>query len=192
MKQSIVCILVALLLVSCKDSPVPKPRGYFRIDLPEKKYKQQLTDCSFNFEIPAYATYQKRNDKKDECWFNLNFPQFKAQVHFTYRPIKDDLRKLLDDSYSMAVEHQVKANDIQKILISNDSTCVYGLIFRLDGAVATPIQLYLTDSVNHFLRGSLYFNSRTNSDSLAPIIQFIEADIIHLANTLHWNKSACN
>jgi gliding motility-associated lipoprotein GldD len=191
MKRLILIIILTSFFAGCKENPVPKPRGYFRIDLPEKTYRNQITDCPFQFEIPGYSNYEKRTDKNDECWFNLNFPKYRAQVHFTYKPVNDNLRQLLEESHSMSFEHHVKANDIKRSAIQIDSTCVYGLVFRLDGDVASSIQLYLTDSVNHFLRGSLYFNVKTNSDSLAPVVEFIAEDMINMANTLRWNNSAC-
>jgi gliding motility-associated lipoprotein GldD len=191
MRILVLIIILTLILTGCKENPVPKPRGYFRIDLPEKAYKNQITDCPFQFDIPSYSAYQKRADKDDECWFNLNFPKYRAQVHFTYKPINGNLRQLLEESHSMSFEHHVKANDIKRSVIQIDSTCVYGLVYRLEGDVASSVQLYLTDSVNHFLRGSLYFKVKTNSDSLAPVIQFIAEDLVVLANTLRWKKSAC-
>lgn len=191
MKRIVFIIILTSIFTSCEDSPVPKPRGYFRIDLPEKNYQNQVTDCSFQFEIPNYSVYEKRADKNDECWFNLNFPKFRAQVHFTYKPVAGNLRQLLEESHTMSFEHHVKANDIKRSAIQIDSTCVYGLVYRLEGDVASSVQLYLTDSVNHFLRGSLYFNVATNSDSLSPVIEFIAEDLIVLANSLRWDKSAC-
>ena len=31
-------LLMLLLLFSCREKAVPKPRGYFRIEFPEKQY----------------------------------------------------------------------------------------------------------------------------------------------------------
>jgi gliding motility-associated lipoprotein GldD len=191
MKRLFLIIILSSFLLGCEETPVPKPRGYFRIDLPEKTYTTQVTDCPFQFDIAGYSTYEKRVDKNDECWFNLNFPKHRAQVHFTYKPVTGNLRQLIEESHTMSFEHHVKANDIKSAVIQIDSTCVYGLIYRLEGEVASTVQLYLTDSVNHFLRGSLYFNVPTNSDSLAPVVEFLAEDLIVLANTLRWNKSAC-
>lgn len=191
MKKLFLIMILTIAFVGCKENPVPKPRGYFRIDLPEKSYKNQVTDCPFQFDIPVYSGYEKRIDKNEECWFNINFPEHRAQFHFTYKSVNNNIRQLIEESHSMSFEHHVKANDIKRSVIQIDSTCVYGLVFRLEGDVASPIQLYLTDSVNHFLRGSLYFNVKTNSDSLAPVVEFIAEDMIHMANTMRWKNSIC-
>ena len=39
------------------------------------------------------------------------------------------------------------------------------MVYTFQGSTATPMQFYLTDSLNHFVRGALYFNSAQN-DSL--------------------------
>ena len=52
----------------------------------------------------------------------------------------------------------------------------------------TQFQFHITDSSSHFLRGALYFNIATKNDSLAPIINFVKIDMIHLINTLEWNE----
>jgi hypothetical protein len=38
----------------------------------------------------------------------------------------------------------------------------------------------------HYLRGSLYFATEPNADSLAPVISYFREDIIHMIETLNW------
>jgi hypothetical protein len=45
----------------------------------------------------------------------------------------------------------------------------------------------LTDSIEHFLRGSLYFNETPNADSLLPVKQYIKEDFITLMESLKWS-----
>jgi hypothetical protein len=42
------------------------------------------------------------------------------------------------------------------------------------------------------LRGALYFRTATANDSLAPVIEYIKADMIHLLNTLEWEAEPEN
>src|ERR1017187_10376287 len=54
----IVAGIIASMMISCsgnEEDYIPKPRGYFRIDLPEKKYRIYNSDCPFTFETPDYA-----------------------------------------------------------------------------------------------------------------------------------------
>jgi hypothetical protein len=52
--------------------------------------------------------------------------------------------------------------------------------------VATSLQFFTTDSSKHFLRGAIYVKTATQNDSLAPIIQYLKQDAIHLVQTLRW------
>ncbi|HNZ71643.1 MAG TPA: gliding motility lipoprotein GldD, partial [Prolixibacteraceae bacterium] len=63
---------------------------------------------------------------------------------------------------------------------------VYGTVYSIKGNAASPMQFYLTDSVEHFLRGSMYISEIPNYDSLQPVINFLEADMIRLIETLSW------
>ena len=73
-------------------------------------------------------------------------------------------------------------------LSDNTENRVYGILYDLKGNTATAVQFYVTDSVNHYLRGSLYFSAEPNADSLAPVISFFRDDIIHLIETLKWKE----
>ena len=87
----------------------------------------------------------------------------------------------------MITKHISKATGIRDSLIINKERNVYGLVYFLDGeGVASPLQFYLTDSTEHFMRGSLYFNVIPNNDSLQPVIDFITDDVRHLITTLEW------
>ncbi|HMR57748.1 MAG TPA: hypothetical protein PKC10_10525 [Cyclobacteriaceae bacterium] len=60
------------------------------------------------------------------------------------------------------------------------------VFFSIGGNAATGKQFYATDSIKHFLRGALYFNSTPNEDSLNIVYNFLEKDMLHLVNTLKW------
>ena len=57
-------------------------------------------------------------------------------------------------------------------------------VFELEGEVPSQFQFFVTDTTDHFFRGALYFRTATANDSLAPVIEFIKVDIMHLLNTL--------
>ena len=63
---------------------------------------------------------------------------------------------------------------------------VYGTYYTIRGSAASPVQFYVTDSSRHFLRGSLYFYAVPQPDSIAPVLDFLTADIDRLVETIQW------
>ena len=187
--NSLAVLLFLLVAAACGDRhPQPKPRGYFRIDLPEKQYVTLDTMPRYSFEYPVYATitpdYYSLNEND---WANVVFPSFKGTVHISYKNVDDNLSEYVEDAYRMITKHITKATGIRDSVVINKDKNVYGLVYFLDGeGVASPLQFYLTDSIEHFLRGSLYFNIYPNHDSLQPVIDFITDDVRHLIRTLEW------
>lgn len=178
----------------CREIAVPKPRGHFRIDLPERKYLQFNEDPAMkpsiplSFEYPTYGHLSFQEDKgSDQGWFNIEFPAYKAKIYLTYKDVKNDLDSLLDQSYKLNVKYHVaKADAIKEQVYSNSENKVYGILYDLKGNTASAVEFYVTDSLSHYLRGSLYFASEPNADSLAPVIDFFREDIVHLIETLKW------
>ena len=194
MKNKLSILLVALAIAfvanSCdnNDSYLPKPRGYFRIDLPEKSYSRVDTIERYSFECPDYAllTYD-RYSPDEKNWVNIEMPQFKGSIHLTHKPVNGNLGEYLEDVHTMVTKHLQKANGVRDSLIVNDEHQVYGLFIEMDGkGVATPMQFYLTDSTKNFVRGALYFNFQPDNDSMQPVINFIREDIDHMINTFEW------
>jgi len=187
--NSLAVLLILVVATACRDNkPQPKPRGYFRIDLPEKQYVTLDTMPRYSFEYPVYATitpdYYSLSEKD---WANVVFPSFKGTVHISYKNVENNLPEYIEDAYRMITKHITKATGIRDSVVINKDKNVFGLVYFLDGeGVASPLQFYLTDSTRHFMRGSLYFNTYPNNDSLQPVIDFITDDVRHLINTLEW------
>ena len=180
---------------SCRERNVPKPRGHFRIELPAKEFVKYNPDTAttgkpFSFEYPGYGYISSLTDSQaDPGWLNIEFPQFKAKIYLTYKAVNNDLEGLMEQTYQMNVKnHIIKAEAINEQIIQNPQNKVYGILYDLKGNTASAVQFYVTDSINHYLRGSLYFSAEPNADSLAPVIDFFREDIIHLIETLEWKK----
>lgn len=175
-----------MIFYACEgEKPIPKPVGYFRIDLPQHEYTTKNPDCPFTLSVSDHSYMEYFEDTP--CWFNIVYPDLNAKIHLTYKPVSDNLRAYIEESRSFAYEHQVKAVSIESERIINPEKKVYGLIYDLGGNVASPYQFYVTDSTNHFLRGSLYFRARPNSDSISPSLSYIEEDIRHMLQNFTWS-----
>jgi len=187
---------IPLFLGGCKEVPAPKPRGYFRIDLPQKEYISSEValagkkELPLSFEYPVYGEIDFVTESDMEPgWFNINFTDFRAKIYFTYKEIKGDLPELMEETYKMNVKnHIIKADAINEQVIGNPDEKVYGILYNLKGSTATAVQFFVTDSVKHFFRGSLYFDAVPNQDSLAPVIEFFKEDIGHIIETLEWKE----
>jgi gliding motility-associated lipoprotein GldD len=188
-------ILAVFGFYSCREVSVPKPKGYFRIDLPQKKYvvfneTGQASDLPLKFEYPAYGNISDKVDNQSEPgWFNIEFPRFKARIYLTYKNVGGDLADLIEQTYTMNVKnHITKADAINEQLVNDRENRIFGILYDLKGNTASAVQFYVTDSTKHYLRGSLYFESEPNADSLAPVIDFFREDVIHLIETLKWKE----
>ncbi len=182
------CIFLCLACGGGGDY-APKPRGYFRIEFPEKEYRQFNTDAPFSFDYPVYAEMypdSSKNSQKD--WYNLTFPAYNARLHISYYHIlsKSTLDELTEDTRKLAFKHTVKATGINEALIKNTQKDVYGIYYTIDGNTASSLQFFLTDSSKHYLRAALYFNEKPQQDSIQPVADFIEKDIEKMIASFKW------
>lgn len=186
------CCLVLITLIGCQESSyVPKPRGYNRIELPEHQYQQIEGSYPYLFEHSIHASVERDSSWMSEpYWIHLNYKDLGADVQLTYKALDNDeqkLRELLNDAYKLTSKHQVKAYSIDESILTTPKGNQV-VLAELSGEVPSQFQFYSTDSTQHFLRGALYFPTATQNDSLAPIIDFIKIDIVHLLNTLEWTN----
>ena len=66
MTKFVSLIAIAALMVSCGNDYVPKPRGYYRVDMPEKNYQSTNCKVPYQFEYPVYSTFELRNSTNAE------------------------------------------------------------------------------------------------------------------------------
>lgn len=194
MKKQIIFYFALLgLLSACNEEPYPKPIGYFRIDFPAKEFREiDSIPFPFTFQLPQYAAVNLNRTKENKNFFNIDFPRYRARIHLSYSKVDGKLNELLENSRTLVFKHVIKAQDINESLIINESERVFGNYYQIEGNSASGSQFYLTDSTNHFLRGALYFNVKPNFDSIAPVQEFIKADIEKLIESFKWESSVRN
>ncbi|MBP6335359.1 MAG: gliding motility lipoprotein GldD [Bacteroidia bacterium] len=182
-------LIACLLFSGCEEDYVPKPRGYFRIEMPEKNYvKYQPADCPYSFDIPSYSTVAPDPSPRAEaCWINVEYTPFKGTLYLSYKELNNNLGKHIEDSRSLSMKHISKASGIEEEMLLDAVNKKYGSIFHVKGSAASALQFYLTDSTKHFIRGSLYFYASPNPDSLAPVLNFVEKDIKQMLESFRWN-----
>lgn len=181
-------MMFAFVCGSCSDIQ-PKPRGYFRIELPDKEYDRYTHEnfpCEFDYP-KSVARVDLKGYEKDSAWLDIVYPQFNAKIYCTYRTIEGNFQALSEESRSLVYKpHTVKAESITEQVYLNDANKVYGVLYELKGNTASNIQFAMSDSMRHFLRGALYFNVNPNKDSIAPVVDYIREDMIRMIETLTW------
>ena len=186
----LVSLAIYLLLSACQHDYTPKPLGYNRLNLPAPSYKALPDSLPYRFEYSAYGTLLDDTSRISErYWIEIYYQDLKANVHVTYKPIRSEklLKEFLDDSYTLTSKHQIKAYAINEV-ISKTPSGKTAVIAELEGEVPSQFQFTITDSTKNFLRGALYFNTKVANDSLAPAIEYVKKDIMHMINTLEWKN----
>jgi gliding motility-associated lipoprotein GldD len=143
----------------------------------------------YNFQIPVYsnAGHDSLNLKQLD-WVTIEVPANHAQIHLSYKTIDKNLGEYIEESRTLAYKHSQKASSIEEQIFINPSKKVFGTIYNIKGNAASPMQFYMTDSIKHFLRGSLYIKEIPNIDSLQPVIEFLNQDVIRLIETTEWKE----
>lgn len=181
-----------LFLSGCEKSYLPKPIGYNRLELPEPEYVRLPDSLPYSFEISKHAKLLDDTSAINErYWIEIYYPIIKSNVHITYKRIGNEklLKEFLDDAYTLTAKHQIKASGINEI-ITKTGKGETAVIAELEGEVPSQFQFTITDSTKNFLRGALYFNTKVHNDSLAPAIEYMKKDIMHMINTFEWTSKS--
>ena len=203
-------ITAGVFLIACNSAYTSKKKGYYKIDLPQRKY-QLFNDPAFpySFEYPVYAKIDRDTNHLDSAsnnpfWVNIDFPMFQGKIWVSYKKIGgtsvyyvkrngvyvdslgiNSFEKMVNDCYNLTYKNDVKAYSIDDSVMHTPNH-ITGIFFKLGGNVATSKQFFLSDTTQHFLRGALYFDATPNEDSLHPINDFLQEDMMHLINSLRW------
>lgn len=189
MKLNLIFVLLGLLLCSCRsDVPMPRPEGFHRISLPKHEYQQyDNTICPIVFDLPVYAVTDVR--KPDSCWVNFHLKPLNCYWHLTYKNLRlarVTPQAAFEDYRRLIYKHSQKATEITETALKTPHGS--GVLFQIYGNVPTSAQVFFSDSANHAVMMSFYFNTALKNDSLAPIIEFVKEDMKHMIESLTWKK----
>ena len=185
-------LVLVIFCFSCGENYVPKPKAFLRLDYPEAKYVDDNLDLPFSFEknILAKKVVSKELKAPTKSYgINLEYPSLKGTIFLTYKAVENNKKNLEDflrDAQKFTLEHTQKADEIPAYPFESNKRKVYGMLSEVKGNVASPAQFYVTDSVNHFLTGSLYFYAKPNYDSILPAANYLQKDIRRIMETIQW------
>ena len=184
-----------LFIVGCDQAYTPKPKGYNRLNLPAHNYVAIPDSLPYSFQISTAAKILRDSSYiAERYWIDLFYPEITANIQITYKNLNQNpqfLKELVNDSYKLTSKHQIKAYAIEESIIRTPSGKT-AVIAELEGEVPSQFQFFITDSTHNFIRGALYFRTSTKNDSLAPAIEYMKIDAMHLINTLEWKKPGAN
>ncbi len=178
--------------MSCGNEPMPKPKAFLRLEYPKPQYKEVNTNLPFTFKKNSIANnigVIKSSRNKKTLGLEVTYPTIKATIFLTYKKIDaNNLQLLINDAQNITQSHARKADAITGQSFVNLEQRVYGMFYEVDGNVASQAQFYVTDSIKHFLTGSLYFYVKPNYDSILPAADYLKKDIQHIMETLKWKE----
>lgn len=185
------CFVLVWNIAACGSSPsyAPKPRGFFRLEFPDRTYQVYESGCPFSFEFPQYSFMEvDRSPVAKPCWMDVVYPKFNARLHLSYFAFSSpqEFSSLLEDAHKYAFSHVAQASAIEQSRINIPDEAVYGVWYDIGGNVASNLQFFVTDSSRHYLRGALYFNEAPRIDSIQPVLEFLRVDVERMVETWRW------
>ncbi len=183
-----VMLLLIMLSVSCtqKQKNIPKPPTYLRVELPAKTYETYRDDCGYEFLSPNY--FKVGSVAPNNCNRDIVFTGLNGALHLSVIEMDTNLSAYVDYAIDKVDEHKIKATAIHDYTIQSEDGTFGGTLFELQGNVASPFQFYTTDSLNHFIGGVVYFNTRPNYDSIRPVLDFVKEDLEKFMESIRWVK----
>ncbi len=183
MKKFLIQVLSNVIIISCTAGPMkPKPKSMLNLDYSHPTYITKESKCPYSIKINRSTNFVSSN----ECNDQIIYPNLKGTIYLTYREVNNNFDSLLYDAYTMPLKHAKKAARIPEKVYVNNKNKTYGSIFQIVGNAASQVQFFLTDSLNHFIFGALYFYKKPNYDSLMPAVNYIGEDISILMESLKW------
>lgn len=185
--ETIGLVLTLLIagLVSCVGDYTPKPRGYFRIERDSLTYSLLYNSTlPYTFEIPAEARVDTTEASRG--WVNVAYPSWHVTLYGSYLEASSEgLQQAWTDGEAL-VRRQQSVRSVSEKAFEHPEAEVWGSLFLLEGESASPIQFMLTDRRHRFFRGALYFDFEPKVDSIAPVVDYLQQDIIRLMETFYW------
>ena len=173
---------LGVIFFACESVATPKPKAYLRLEYPRANYKLLKLQMPFVFQVSDKTTAVQ----KKKNWLDIKYPKIKATLMLTYKPIKNNLKELLQDTEKLTFKHVIKADDISSITYENEDKKIFGKLYRITGNAASQLQFHVSDYKKHFVSGVLYFYAKPNYDSILPAVNYLEKDIKHLINSFQW------
>ena len=177
-------LFFCIVIFGCEEDTLPKPKAFLSLEYPSKSYKSLEIDRPFSFDIlETTLVKDERNN-----WLKIKYPALKASIDITYREVDNNLNELLTEAEKLVFKHTIKAEEIKVKDFTFKEKNMYGSLYEITGNAASHLQFHATDSTQNFIKGSLYFYTKPNYDSILPAVTYIKKDVLRLMESLEWKK----
>src|SRR5674476_659223 len=125
--KALIFFSITGLVWSCSEVPIPRPYGYFRVDLPNPVYRKIDTlNLPYRFDLPESVKIISCKAIKNDNWIDLYYPKLNATIYCSYKPVNGNLIDLLEDSRKMVYKHSIRADGIGEKAFDNPKKNVHG------------------------------------------------------------------
>lgn len=175
-----VAVCVAILPAACGQKEggraVPRPDAWPRVNTYPPTY-HNLPGVSVNFPVNDSTSLQT-TDKNE--WITVHYPRYHANLHLTFTPTTPaDIDKVIDNRVErMALNSGGNESEVTEL--TNPAGFKAQLLKTPRGSI-TPLQI-LAIGTNIVVSGALELinpNDLQRPDSLAPIIDAVETDLLY-------------
>ena len=173
---------LSLFFISCDQEIIPKPKAYLSLEYPKKAYQKLPISRPYTFDVLESSVLKD----EQKSWLKITYPALKASIDITYRELDANILELVKEAEKLVFKHTLKAEEITSKDFLNTKKKVFGSMYEITGNAASQIQFHATDSTKNFIKGSLYFYTKPNYDSILPAVAYIKKDILRLMETLKW------
>ena len=190
MRKLVYLLGLMTILGACGRVAAPKPYAYYRIATPDTAYESfasQYPNYPYDFALSSNAVVKLRTE--EPYWINIWYPTLDATIHCSYKPVERNLRELTNDALEFVYRNASYATSIPEREYMHPEAKVYGVLFDLEGNTASSCQFFITDSVHHFFRASVYCNCPPNADSLAPVYEYLRKDVVKMVESFEWKRN---
>lgn len=182
----IVAACIPLLLSECNSNDyiaTPRPTAYPRIALHDSSFTAvALPRISLQVSTSAIASL---HEKENATWIDINYPNYNATIHATYTPVDNTTLNATLANRSERIALDLGDTTFENISINNpDGTSAN--IYATRNNMVTPLMFLATDHKSWILSGAVAFDgtSTINYDSVAPIVNTLQRDLIHTLQNL--------
>jgi len=168
--------------MSCSNhTTTPKPKAFLYNEVSVPNYVFYKSACGYSFFINSENQIDFEN-----CNVKIKNSSLNSILYLSSINIKDNF-SLIDSDFTKKVqENSTNAFAVNVSEYNDVENRVFAKYFSFVGNVPSNTQFYITDSTSVYLKGSLYFDSKPNYDSLLPSIYLINNDIRKMIQTFNW------